>query len=157
MARKSKYDEKIHPALIRRMARNGLINEEIAKKLEIAKCTLYEWAKRYSEVAKALQQSRDFIDGLVEESLLKRALGGDVTACIFWLKNRCRPRPNYDLRFAWQDVSRLEVEPMSDTTPLVELSNDELDAKIKRLERIIRIVSGEAPPASCGVKLDTLH
>jgi hypothetical protein len=157
MPAKSKYDEKIHPPLIRRMARNGFVSAEIAQRLGIGKRTFYEWAKRHEAVAKALQQGRDFIDGLVEESLLKRALSGDVTACIFWLKNRCRPRKGYDPRFTWQDVSRVEVEPVSDDTPLAELNNYELDSKIAKLERALGGIPGEAPPAKCGDKPDTVH
>jgi hypothetical protein len=187
MPAKSKYDDKLHPPLIRWMARAGLVDQEICGKLGICKHTLYAWAKRYPDVAEALKESRDFIDSLVEGALLKRALGFDVeeskvfgvrnkkgiivermekakkhfapdtTACIFWLKNRRRPQKGLDLRLAWQDVSRVEVEPPGLDAPLVELSNYELDSKIAKLERALGGIPGEAPPAKCGDKPDTVH
>lgn len=141
MAPKSKFDEKLHPPLIRWMARAGLIDQEICEQLKIAKTTLYRWAGKHEAVAEALKESRDYVDSLVEESLLKRALGyeveetkaygvrgkdgatverfekvkkhipADTTACIFWTKCRRRPKKGMDARFVWQEVTRIEVDP----------------------------------------------
>lgn len=72
---KSKYDPNIHPQLVKWMCRSGLTNEEIAKELGIAKDTLWKWRDKYPEMADALKTSRNFVDSLVEDSLLKRALG----------------------------------------------------------------------------------
>ena len=124
MGRKSKYDPKLHPSLILWMARAGLIDIEISDKLKVNKDTLYRWAALHEEVAEALKESRDYVDSLVENSLLKRALGfkytedavvqksgeivplqkmalPDVTAIIFWLKNR-RPK-------SWRDVKQIDI------------------------------------------------
>lgn len=72
---KSKYDPKIHPQLVKWMCRSGLTNEQIAEELHIHKETLLKWAKENTELADALKTSRNFIDSLVEDALLKRALG----------------------------------------------------------------------------------
>lgn len=72
---KSKYDPNIHPQLVKWMCRSGLTNEEIARELKIAKDTLWKWQARYPEIADALKTSRNFVDSLVEDALLKRALG----------------------------------------------------------------------------------
>ena len=95
-------------------ARDGLINEQIAKNMGISKKTLYEWCNRFSDLSNALKKSKEIVDREVENALLKRALGyryeektqeidekgrkklkvvqkevlPDVTAQIYWLNNR---------------------------------------------------------------------
>lgn len=56
-------------------ARDGLINEQIANEIGIHPSTLYDWQKKYSEIAEALKRGKDVIDRQVENALLKRALG----------------------------------------------------------------------------------
>ena len=83
------------------LARNGLIDTEIAKELGIAASTLYSWRDKHPEFAKALDAGKEHPDNLVEQALFKRAIGdkspAGVTACIFWLKNR-RPDRWKDMR-----------------------------------------------------------
>ncbi|EGT3851496.1 transposase [Clostridioides difficile] len=91
-------------------ARDGLTDEQIASKMNIASSTLYDWKKKYSEISESLKKGKEVIDRQVENALLKRALGyeydeityeegqetkrvtkqvvPDTTAQIFWLKNR---------------------------------------------------------------------
>jgi len=115
VARKSEYDKRITPQLVKWMARSGLTEVEIAAELGVNPSTFTRWKQRYPELVEALKESRNFVDSLVEDSLLKRALGyeyeevkliasqdgktrrvektkkvvlPDVTAQIFWLKNR---------------------------------------------------------------------
>ena len=40
------------------------------------------------EISEALKKGKDVVDFEVEKALLKKAMAGDVTAAIFWLKNR---------------------------------------------------------------------
>lgn len=100
------------------MARDGLINEEIANRIGIHPSTLYEWQSKYPEIADSLKRGKEVIDRQVENALLKKALGyeyeevktyiekdgagnekkkiektikhiaPDATAIIFWLSNR---------------------------------------------------------------------
>jgi hypothetical protein len=99
--------------MARALARDGCIDEEIADYLGVSVKTLNAWKIRYPEFKEALKGGKLEIDLLVEDSLLKRALGyeyketevkkspdgvtkkrsrkhmaPDVTAQIFWLKNR---------------------------------------------------------------------
>ena len=100
--------------LIAGWARDGLIDKQIAKNMGVAYSTLREWKKKYSALSAALKKAKDVVDREVENALLKRALGysytetktkkkngkvtevttivkevvPDVTAQIFWLKNR---------------------------------------------------------------------
>lgn len=95
-------------------ARDGLTDEEIAKKMGINVSTLYKWKNDHSEISEALKINKEIADYEVENALRKRALGydfeeitekyeggycverkrtikhvpPDTTAQIFWLKNR---------------------------------------------------------------------
>jgi len=75
---KGKYHKWLEPdnlALIEAWARDGLIDEEIAKKMNIATSTLYEYKKSYSEISEALKRGKEIIDVEVENSLLDSAKG----------------------------------------------------------------------------------
>lgn len=117
MARPSKYNPDMLP-LVAQWAREGAIDEEIAGKLGIHVATLYDWKKRFPEFSESLKQNKNYADAKVEAALFKRATGyeievvtqevgesfkqgsfkkatkttkhfaPDVTAQIFWLKNR---------------------------------------------------------------------
>lgn len=115
--RKTKYKAGYHDVLGRWMARGGLTHEEIAEEFDITLATLYNWKKKHTEFFDALKEGKELVDSRVEGSLLQRAEGfyteevqtninaqgnethkiikkyvvPDVTAQIFWLKNR-RPQ-----------------------------------------------------------------
>lgn len=72
-------------------ARDGLTNNQIAEKIGISKQTFYDWLKKYPDLSDSLKENKDVVDRKVENALLKNALNGNVTAQIFWLKNR---KPN---------------------------------------------------------------
>lgn len=102
-------------ALVNKWAEDGLIGKQIAFNIGINHTTLYDWMQKFPELAEAIRSGRKVMDELVENSLLKRAMGyqyeeetwgkdhlgemvivkrvvksqaPDVTAQIFWLKNR---------------------------------------------------------------------
>ena len=56
-------------------ARAGATDTEIAKKMDVNRVTLWNWRKKYPEIAKALSQGKEIVDFMVENALLKRALG----------------------------------------------------------------------------------
>lgn len=122
---KSKYQQWLEPdnlTLLKGFARNGYTDEDIAQKIGISAVTLYDWKKRFPQIAKALKKGKDVIDDEIEETLIKSAMGysfdevtkeprqnndtgevglvvtkivrkhqpPNVTALIFWLKNRRR-------------------------------------------------------------------
>ena len=119
IGRPTKYDARYHIPWAKSLARKGLTIDEIADAMEVAKSTIYEWAKKHEEFSDALTRARSEADAMVEDSLFSRAMGQtvretkkyvsydqngspiptrveqvdrevppDVTACIFWLKNR---------------------------------------------------------------------
>lgn len=74
--------------LLNGWARDGLIDEQIAANIGITTSTLYEWKKKFPAFSEALKKGKEICDYEVENALYKKALSGDVTAMIFWLKNR---------------------------------------------------------------------
>ena len=54
----------------------------------IAYSTFKEWKKKYSAFSAVLKKTKDVVDTEVENALYQKALKGDTTAMIFWLKNR---------------------------------------------------------------------
>lgn len=127
--RKGKYHEWLTEESLTKLegwARDGLTDEQIAHNIGIATGTLYEWKNRFPEIDEALKKGKEVVDIQVENALLKRALGysyeetkvivetdgrkrvervqkhvlPDVTAQIFWLKNR---RPS-----AWRDKHEVD-------------------------------------------------
>lgn len=74
--------------LLEGWARDGLTDEQIAANMGIVPSTLYAWKKEHEEISEALKKGKEVVDYEVENALLKKAISGDVTASIFWLKNR---------------------------------------------------------------------
>lgn len=131
MGRPEKYESHVKPKLllIEAWARDGLTLDQIAANLDVAKSTLCDYQNRYSDLTNALKRGREVIDVMVENALLKAALGYDyteeelnkmtgepielrkvahpnTTALIFWLKNR-KPAQ-------WRD--KQEIEQTTETT-----------------------------------------
>jgi len=130
---KSKWDIiKNKLILVTAWARDGLIDEQIAKNLGIGLTTFKDYKNKYPSFMTALKKGKEVTDIQVENSLNKRANGysyteitkemvfdpltktsslevtkevikevqPDVTAQIFWLKNR-KPKE-------WRDKQELE-------------------------------------------------
>ena len=74
--------------LLEGWARQGLTDEQIANNMGIGRTTLYEWRQKEPNIANALKKGKEVVDFEVENALLKSAIEGNVTAQIFWLKNR---------------------------------------------------------------------
>lgn len=113
-------------------ARDGLIDEQIAKNIGVSYSTFRDWKKRFPALSAALKESKEVVDRQVENALFKSAVGfiyeeetvtnaGDVvlikkyskpntTAQIFWLKNRKREQ--------WTDKSEVKVEGTIQTSKL---------------------------------------
>ena len=60
-------------------ARLGLTDFDIAKNIGIHVSTLYEWKKKYQEIADVLKNSKEEADAQVENALYKSACGYDYT------------------------------------------------------------------------------
>ena len=75
--------------LLEGWARDGITDEQIAtKKMHISYSTFKEWMKKYPAISAAIKRGKAPVDYEVENVLLDKARSGDITAIIFWLKNR---------------------------------------------------------------------
>lgn len=64
-----------HLAMLQGWAHDGLTDEQIAHNIGIRRTTLYDWKKRYSDIADALKHGKEVSDYEVENALFKRATG----------------------------------------------------------------------------------
>lgn len=124
-----KYNKEVKERIIL-LAEEGYTNNEICKKIKINKTTLYDWLNKDSNFSDSLKKAKQVVDETVEAKLYKRAMGykykettrelsnltkslviskvvtkempPDVTAQIFWLKNR-QPQK-------WRDKTFVEQE-----------------------------------------------
>lgn len=136
--------------LLEGWARDGLSNEQIAKNIGIAEKTIYEWKNKESKICEALKKGKEVADYEVENALFKRAKGytieireqkldkdgivhdlkrevhvpSDVTAQIYWLKNRRKDQWRDKVEFSANSnelakvdelLSKLEKEANNDT------------------------------------------
>lgn len=104
--------------LLEGWARDGLVDGQIAHNMGISTGTLYEWKKKFPDISESLKKGKEVVDFEVENALLKKALSGDVTAQIFWLKNR---RPD-----KWRDKPVIDAdrEVMEKMDTLLKEFND---------------------------------
>lgn len=118
--------------LIEGWARDGLTDEQIAHNMGISARTLYEWKDKFPQISQTLKKGKEVVDFIVENALFKNAIGydveeyeekidnkgrvvptkkirhipGNVTAQIYWLKNR---RPD-----KWRDKPVAEIADSAD-------------------------------------------
>ena len=96
MARTRKLPTETDIAKIERLAGQGFRLEDIAIACDVSTSTLQKW-KDTPAVATAYRKGRIEATSNVAERLYTLALGGDVAACIFWLKAQAgwsdRPAP----------------------------------------------------------------
>ncbi len=92
--------------LLQGWAQDGLTDIQIAERIGVNRATLYDWKKRFPAISDALKRGKEVVDYEVQNVLLEKALSGDTTALIFWLKNR---RPD-----KWRD----HPEPQGDSDAL---------------------------------------
>ena len=88
MAKIDEWLEQDKLILLEGWARDGLTEEQIANNMGIDRTTLYRWKKENCNINNTLKKGKEVVDFEVENALLKNALEGNVTAQIFWLKNR---------------------------------------------------------------------
>ena len=110
----AKYKEWLLPENLLRIqgwAMDGLTDENIAENMGIAPKTLWEWKIKYSSISNALKISKDIADRQIENALFKAAKEGNITAQIFWLKNR---KPD-----KWREQRR---EQEQQETPVININ-----------------------------------
>jgi hypothetical protein len=139
--RPSKYNDGLIEQ-VRELALDGKTDDEIAAALDVSRSTLALWKARHPQFSDALKAWKGEADDAVEQSLYRKALSGDVTACIFWLKNR--------RSVDWRD--KREVEHSGGVKHTYDLDSIEPES-LEHLERILADAersaggAGEAVPS----------
>ena len=69
----SKWLEKDSLLLLKSWARDGLTNDEIARKMEINPATFYRWKNSYCEICEAIKKGREPVNVILEDTAFERA------------------------------------------------------------------------------------
>lgn len=75
---KGKYQRWLKPEgllLIQGWARDGLTDEEIARKMGINRQTLYKWMNKYGDISDSIKSNKEVADRAVEQALFRKATG----------------------------------------------------------------------------------
>lgn len=89
-----KWLENDNLILLQGWKRNGLTDEQIAGNIGVTPRTLENWKKKYVQIFRALKVGKEQANFAVEGKLFQRAMSGNTTAMIFWLKNNWRDKYN---------------------------------------------------------------
>lgn len=131
-------------------AKDGLTDEQIAHNCGVSRSTLNVWREKYQDISDTLKRGREVADREVENALYKSAIGHketvkkvfrvkdkleereeeiyippNVTAQIFWLKNRKRD--------VWRDKIEQSLEISGEDTgiaflaPVIDVEAEETD------------------------------
>lgn len=100
MARPTAYKTEYSEQVIG-LCRLGATDEDLASFFGVCRATINNWKKSAPAFLDAIKEGKEQSDLNVANSLYQKALGGDTTAMIFWLKNR---RKN-----EWRDKIQQEV------------------------------------------------
>lgn len=116
--------KKEYSEMTRKLCLLGYTNEQLAEFFEVTTQTIHNWKKNHPEFFDALKQGKSIANANVAEAVYKRATGfshqdemgvvkyypPDVSAGIFWLKNR-EPQ-------IWRDSQEHKVEGEIATVPI---------------------------------------
>jgi len=106
--RQEKLDRAGRAAFVRYLIA-GDVMATAAAKIGCSRQAVYKAMRRSRAFELRVIEARKSADDMVEASLYRRALAGEVIACIFWLKNR-RPaewRDRHDLTLGGEEGSTL--------------------------------------------------
>ncbi|QQK04772.1 terminase [Burkholderia anthina] len=98
------------------LARNycllGATDVELARFFGTTDRTIRTWKQQHPEFAEALEQAKEVADAQVVGALYTNALAGNVTAQIFWLKNRqpAKWRDKIDHEHAGKDGGAIQFQ-----------------------------------------------
>lgn len=89
-----KWLESENLVLLEGWKRNGLTDKQIAGNMGISVNTLDKWKQRFVQIRQALKIGHESANYAVERKLFQKAMKGNTTAMIFWLKNNWRDKYN---------------------------------------------------------------
>lgn len=126
--RYQKWLENENLVLLEGWKRNGLTDKQIAGNMRISVNTLNKWKQHFVQIRQALKIGHESANYAVERELFQKAMNGNTTAMIFWLKNNWRDKYNdselspEERKLAVARMKKLEAE-----TKNVQLRNKSLE------------------------------
>lgn len=84
----------------RKLCLLGATDAQLGEFFGVSEQTINAWKVKHETFASALRRGKLEADAAVAQSLYNEAIGGNVTACIFWLKNRQKEH--------WRDKHEME-------------------------------------------------
>ncbi|MCZ3742187.1 small terminase subunit [Lactobacillus mulieris] len=129
--------------------RQGLSNEQIANNIGINRKTLGQWAKKHAPISNALKKGKEVTRFEVENALYDKAINGNVTAMIFWLKNNWSEKYNDSkLSIEEKEVMIIKKKKLSADMRIAEakarLLEKATDASNERLEKMLSLLEESA-------------
>lgn len=86
------FDKKEKIEAILKSLNMGTSINQACKAADISKVTLWRWRKKSKRLNNKILSILDSRTQTVEDALYKAAIGGNIVAQIFWLKNRAHDR-----------------------------------------------------------------
>lgn len=137
-----KWKEPEKLLLIRRWRRRGLTVNQVAKNIGIGNSTLLRWSSIDLDIREALKSGKEEAVAAVENKLFVKALSGNLTAIIFYLKNNDREHYS-DSKLSPEEVKqvRIKTKKMAADARIAEARADALEkltnASDKKLDVIL--------------------
>lgn len=108
---KKEYEQQVF-----RLCLLGADDQRIATFFDVNVDTIADWKVAHPSFLEAIKEGKEEADAKVAQSLYQRALDGDTTSAIFWLKNRDRKN--------WRDKHEYEHSGQVSLPILGGKSND---------------------------------
>lgn len=100
--------------------RSGVTIKDACKAVDLSRDTIWRWRKKWKGFDNKIFSIIDSRTQTVEDALYASALKGNVTAQIFWLKNRAKER--WKDRYEHGVEGKMKIEPL-----IVKLVKDDDD------------------------------
>ena len=104
-----------YPEQARKLCLLGYTDLELADFFSVCEATINNWKIAHPEFLESIKSGKVFADTDVVSSLHDKAIDGDTTAMIFWLKNR-QPK-------MWRDKQEIKQELTVSGAPNITFSD----------------------------------
>lgn len=133
-----KWLENENLILLQGWKRNGLTDEQIAHNIGVTPRTLENWKSKHVQIFRALKVGKEQANFIVEGELFKKAVKGNTTAMIFWLKNNWRDKYNDStLSPEERKLAKMKIQKLQADTKRVEAETKRLDSGDNSVTKIV--------------------
>lgn len=90
----------------------GVTDKQVATNIGITQRTLDRWKNRSRPLCLVLKRSKERVNFVVENQLLKQAMAGNLTAIIFYLKNNYRVKYSDNSEYISDEINRAKLRKL---------------------------------------------